>query len=139
MNRRPAPLKLVLLATVVMAAGLVGWFEQRAGMLRASHREQLLALQQQWAREGYARQATAGEARLRRQRELEQALGGPTEAPARNPDLNLQQMLERLARACAPRGSSVLARVDRFTDFEVLVTLKADPGSNQLAQITLCL
>jgi hypothetical protein len=145
MNRRPAPLLTVcaLLATLVLAALLVRRFEDRAGALRANHQQQLVTLQKQWASEDAARKVAAHEEALRRQRahqrELEQALGGPTEVPARNPDLNIQQMLEQTARACAPAGASVVVRVDRFTEFEVIVTLKGVPGPNQLAELTTCL
>ena len=145
MNRRPSPLLTVcaLLATLVLAAWLVRRFEDRAAVLRANHQQQLAALQKQWAREDAARKVAAHEEALRRrharQRELEQALGGPTEVPARNPDLNIKEMLEQTARACAPAGASVVVRVDRFTEFEVIVTLKGAPGTNQLAELTTCL
>jgi len=145
MNRRPAALLIAsaLFATLALATWLVLRFEDRAGALRANHDQQLVALQKQWAREDAARKAAAHEEALSRQRarqrELEHALGGPTEVPARNPDLTIRQMLEQTARACAPTGASVIVHVDRFTEFEVIVTLKSAPGSNQLAELTTCL
>ena len=145
MNRRPSPLLTVctLLATLALAAWLVRRFEDRAGVLRANHQQQLAALQMQWAREDAARKVAAHEEALTRQRahqrELEQALGGPTEVPARNPDLNIKEMLEQTARACAPAGALVVVRVDRFTEFEAIVTLEGAPGSNQLAELTTCI
>jgi hypothetical protein len=145
MNRRPSHLLTVcaLLATLVFAALLVRRFEDRVGVLRANHQQQLAALQKQWAREDAARKVAAHEEALRRhrahQRELKQALGGPTEVPARNPDLTIKEMLEQTARVCAPAGASVVVRVDRFTEFEVIVTLKGASSSNQLAELTTCL
>lgn len=140
MNQRPAPLLTLcaLLGTLVLAAVLVGRFEGRVSALRADHQRQLAALQQQWAREDAARKVAAHEETLKRQRELDQALGGPTEIPFRNPDLTIQQMLEQTARACAPAGASVVVRVDRFTEFEVIVTLQSGTATNQLAELTTC-
>src|ERR1019366_8939000 len=97
MNRRPTPLLtfFALLATVMLAVVLVGGFAGRADALRADNQWQLAQLQQQWGREAAASKAVAHEAILKRQRELDQALGGPPEIPFRNPDLTIQQMLDQ--------------------------------------------
>ena len=141
MKRRPARwlTLFAVLATLVLAVVLVGMFEDHARILRAEHQWQLDALQKQWAREDSVRRLAAHEETLKRQHELDQALGGPTEIPFRNPDLTIQQMLQQTARACAPAGASVVVRVDRFTEFEVIVTLKAGAATNRLTEFTTCL
>ena len=141
MNRRPSVLLFVsaALVTLLLAAVLIDEFESRARALRSLQEEQLASLQKQWGREAAARKASAHQKTPKRQRELDQALGGPVESAFRNPDLTIQQMLQQTARACAPDGAAVVVRVDAFTEFEVIVTLKDAAGTNHLAEFTTCL
>jgi hypothetical protein len=138
---------LLLIGTPLAALGtgtLVNlWFRSEQQAFEAHHQRDLAEDTQQWAREEAARKVAAHEEALtrvrERQRQLEQAWGGAAEAAWKNPDLTIAQMLEQLARACAPSGTRVAVRIDRFTDFEVGLELKRDTAKPQLAEASVCL
>ncbi len=118
-------------------------FDQKAHELRARQEQDMKEEAKQWARENAERKVAAHEEALKRERQhqqqLEDAWGGPAEAAWKNPDLNISQMLEQLARACAPPSSPVTVRVDRFTDFELTVGVSQRADTARLAGISQCL
>jgi len=119
------------------------WEQTRERELNADHQTRLAMQARDWARDDAARKVAAQQAALKRgrerQRELEAAWGGPTEAPAKNPALDIRQMLEQTARACAPPGAVVTVRADRFTEFEATFELKRFLSERELAGVSICL
>jgi hypothetical protein len=93
------------------------WSQQDAGW-NASHQQEVL-LQEKARAEEWTR-----------------ALGGPLGAATKNPDLDIQQMIQQIAGACAPTDALVSVTVDRFTEFDVAVVLNEKPGFASLAAIS---
>lgn len=89
------------------------------------------------AREVEAHQVSL-EAKQRREQELIVAAGGPADHAVKDPDLNISQMLERLALACAPSGSRATVKVDRFTEFELVIDIESQAVSSVLGEMTTC-
>ena len=67
--------------------------------------------------------AAALERRRRFAKELELAMGGPTESRVKDPALGIGDMLRELATLTLPAGSRVVVSVDRFTEFLVVAEL----------------
>jgi len=131
------------LGTLLGWLTLNGWSGSREGEIHAAHEAQQSARNQDSARAEAARAVEAHEAiqaRLRRWRaETAQALGRGAEVPPKDPELSLRQMLEQTALACAPVGTKVVVRVERFTEFEVLFDLRQPLDKAQLTALSHCL
>ena len=128
-----------LIGVAIVNAGF--HLEQRA--LQTLHELELADDARQWGRDDAARKVAAHEESLRRRRaheqQLEKAWGGPAQAAWKNPDLNIAQMLEQLAKACTAPGTAIAVRVERFTDFEMTLGINQQPDHRQLAEICVCL
>lgn len=127
---------------VIFFLGWAVWilFDGRESRLGEEQQRFLSEQRIAWAQEDEqralaAKQAAAERAKVRAEK-LVAALGGPLEAAFKNPDLNIRQMLNAVALACAPPNSSVSVAVDRFTEFIVYVTLPDPLSSAQLAEIS---
>ncbi len=131
------------MTALVFGAAVNARFNEQVRDPPARHHGEMAEEAKQGTREEAERKVIAHEEALKRerehQRELEEAWGGPAEAAWKNPDLSIAQMLEQLARACAPPASPVTVRVDRFTEFELNLGVDRGAGTTQLAEISQCL
>jgi hypothetical protein len=136
---------LLAMAVVTSAAwGLMHLVaEARRSESLREHQTVVAARQRDWARERVQREVTAHEAARERarghERELMTAMGGPAEAAAKNPELSIGESIERVARACAPGGTRVNVRVERFTEFIALVELSMRLDTGTLANLARCI
>lgn len=64
-----------------------------------------------------------------------QAVGGVVEWAAKNPEYDIQTMLEQVARASSPAGSVVSTRVDRFTEYSLTVELPSGVSTNLVLRV----
>jgi hypothetical protein len=139
-----------VLALFIAAGVTTGiWLVIRDGFRReqseflSRHRETIMAREREWARERAQREldwhTKARERTHRQAQELETALGGPAAAAARNPDLGIGASMERVAQACAPRGTRVRVRVDRFTEFTLVLELASPLHEAALAELAHCI
>jgi hypothetical protein len=131
--------------TIPILAGALGWavaagYDDREAGLRATHQQAQAAQQLAWAQDDAA-QALAQEDQareLQKQRAAGwiQALGGPVSAAVKDPALNLRQMIEQTAVACAPPGTRAAVTADRFTEFDVALQLPDAVPTGKLAEIS---
>lgn len=134
-------LKQFDLAAIVLTL-LLGWYLhvsyadwESARMLQ---QRQMLATQQAtWNQQAAMQARTDQKTLLDRQNadlaEEQMSLGSPLTAATKNPDLDIRQMLEQVAVACAPAGAKVVVTVNGFTEFEVAIDL---PSRLAPAEIT---
>ena len=110
---------------------------------QSRHHAQMEEDVRQWVRQDAARKMAAHEETLQRGqrhlREWEMAAGGPVQSVSKNPDLSLQELLEQAAEVCAPTGTVVTVKVDRFTDFEITMDFRQPILAPQMAQAGACL
>ncbi len=135
-------------ASTLVLTLLAGWamwkgYDRREVRLRAEQRQFLVDQRASWARQDAAQAVASQQRTAERERaraaEVLKALGGPAEAAIKNPELNIQQMLEQTARLCAPSGASTSVIVDRFTEFDVAFVLPETLTVTRLAGISQCL
>ena len=142
-HRANSLLVTVAVATVLAGSLLAGWYRNEREALDARQQAQLDDEARRWPREDAARKLANHEEKLaankRRDRELAEAWGGQEQAPLKNPDLDLRKMLEQTAQICAPTGTLVTARAERFTEFEVSFEFTEMIRTQQLARICACL
>jgi hypothetical protein len=134
--------------TALIVTFCLGWavwvmFDTRETQLNAAQQRFLSDQRMAWAQEDAQRAIAAKQAADERVKvragKLVAALGGPVEAAFKNPELNIGQMVNAVALACAPANSRVSVTVDRFTEFTISVTLRDRLSSAQLAEISQCL
>ena len=124
--------KILYVATLGLV--LVGWvivelhYEEKELLLRQDHRREIEESQANFNSESNKRTAEY-------RRELEQALGGPLLALTKDPSLNIETMLRKTAQACAPKGASVEVHVDRFTEFDIDLIVRASLTKLEMANI----
>jgi hypothetical protein len=133
----------VYLIILTLILGRIIWviFDDRESRLRAEQ-QQFLTNQKQtiWPIED-AERAVASQQKTLEIRRMHantevKALGGNLEAAAKNPALDIQQMLEQTAIACAPIDAEISVTVDRFTEFDVALVLPDPLSFTQLAEIS---
>ena len=115
-------------------------FDEREATIRADQQKIDAAQEASYAKEALQRAMTAHQQAVERKNayEVEKlvALGGPLGKATKDPSLNIQQMIEQTALACAPPNTSVAVTVDRFTDFDVVMTLPDALPYAQMAEIS---
>lgn len=102
---------------------------------RARHREWPDArsrLEEQLGREVAERRAVQA-------REIDIVLGGPVARILKDPDLTLSEMLRRVALACAAPGAEAVVRVEHFTEFDLVVSLRSLESPLALADTARCI
>jgi hypothetical protein len=140
MTRSTATLMLVILPLTSLAGlgGLWLWQRGRTAQWLADQAAARTVQEQAWTEASARIQAGAREeaakSAQRRQAELERTLGGPTAAAFKTSPPDLRQMLDAVARAVAPTGTTVRVEVERFTEFEVTFDLAQDPAPEQLRE-----
>src|SRR5579864_1395338 len=145
MNRRTSYLILlgIPILTLVGPTTINSIFHSARRARQSRHEQETAIDTKAWGRDEAARKLKAHEEGLKRSREyrqqLNEAWGDPVQAAWKNPYLSIEQMLGQLGRACAPAGTQVDVRVDRFTEFEVTLGLDRDAEVGELAQISLCM
>jgi hypothetical protein len=127
----------------VIALTVVGWLlverdaKSRMSEALTAHQRNLKQHEKEWAHREVDQQLAAHEARVaqerRRREEWLKMMGGPRGVALKDPELTLTGMIEQLAAQCAPPGSRVHARVDRFTEFKVFIELPAPMQPAELA------
>jgi hypothetical protein len=145
MAKRKSVLLWVLLMFVA-AGGMWALLDRMAGRerkeLQGEHLRAMANRKRDFAKRASEQKLAAyqrnQEAQLRRERELEQALGGPAAAAAKNPELSIAQTIEQVAQRCAPKATRVSVRVDRFTEFDCLLQLPRQLAAKELAVLARC-
>jgi hypothetical protein len=132
-----------LLPVIVLT--VVGWLlverdaKSRVSQALAAHQRNLKQHEKEWARREVDQQLAAHEAGVTQQRRRRQEwlkiMGGSLGVALKDPGLTLTGMIEELATQCAPPGSRVHARADRFTEFKVFIELPARMERAELAGI----
>lgn len=142
------PSRAWLLVGLSLGTLLAWWvitvvFESMKVEAQHRHNEQMEEDARQWVRQDAARKMAAHEESLQRDqrhlREWETAAGGLVQSVSKNPDLSLQELLEQVAEVCAPTGTVVTVKVDRFTDFEITMDFRQPVLIPQMAQAGACL
>lgn len=110
--------------------------------LQAAQTKQLAEKKNQWA-----------EARGNLQESLERELederisftntlitlqGGHVPAIAKRPNQTVPQLLQNTVAACLPAGAKATVKVDRFTEFSILIDLASKPTRGELVSISAC-
>jgi hypothetical protein len=98
---------------------------------RRQQQEEMIRQQDQLQREITDRRAAQG-------RELDAALGGPVQRAVKDPSLSLAEMLRQAALVCAPAGADAVVHVDRFTEFDLVVSLRSLETPLVLAETARC-
>lgn len=125
---------------------MLGWlaivlvYDWREDNLRSEQNSLLTAQRSLWSQQGARWSASHQQEVLDQEKaraeEWVRALGGPLGAATKNPDFNIQQMIQQVAEACAPADATVSVTVDRFTEFDVAVVLNKKPTFASLAAIS---
>jgi hypothetical protein len=101
-------------------------FQDRLAAAVAQHQQET----NRWGDEALIRDNAVKQQALERAnaeaKQLTEALGGPVGAAWKNPDLSIAQMLEATAKAIAPPRTEVQVQVDRFTEFDLALTLPVE-------------
>ena len=133
----------IVFGTVVVWLAIHAVFESRVVRAQSRHNVQMEEDARPWARQDGTRKMGGHEETLQREqrhlREWEAAVGGPARAVAKNLDLSLGEMLQQAAEVCAPTGTVVTVRVDRFTDFMVNLDFSQPVPVPQMAGAAACL
>ncbi len=131
---------LVLTLTLLLAVHLggaareSGMRSEQAAQLRIrslQHSSELARLELAHLEEGQAQES-------RHREELARAVGGPIQAILRDVDSDLAGSITAVARHCLPTNAEVRVRVDRFTEFSLMITLPGPPLPRQLAAWSRC-
>jgi hypothetical protein len=142
MNFQPT---IIFCAKVLAGSFFLVWiigsrYDGREAGLRMEQQQYLQDQQAAWSREDVERALVARQTELESKRkheeELVKALGGPVAAATKDPALNIQQMLEKIAQACAPTNTAISVTVDRFTEFDVAFVLPEPLTFTRLAGIS---
>ena len=129
---------------LTLALGWIIWvkYADKESRLREEQSQFLAGQRTVWLQQDADRALTTNQKVLERKRtyaeEVVKALGGPVAAVTKNPALDIRQMLDQIARACAPAGTEVSVTVDRFTEFEVTMVLSGPSTFTRLAEISKC-
>jgi hypothetical protein len=126
--------------TVLGWLGIRSTYDWREDNLRSIQNSLLTARQSSWSQEDAGWNAShqrevLGQEKARVE-EWIRGLGGPLEAATKDPGLDIQQMIQQTAVACAPTDAMVSVTVDRFTEFDVAVVLNEKPSFTDLAGIS---
>jgi hypothetical protein len=119
----------IIFGGLIACIALHGYYSGAERQLRFDHERELRTLRAQASER-------ATEAANRRRREIQQAFGGAVQEVAKNPKLPLTEMIRSVARLCAPRGTEVEVRVDRFTEFDVDFQLTRKISDDEMARVT---
>lgn len=129
-----------LILALVMGGFISAVYDSREATLTTAQQQSLSAQKMAWAQEDASHAITLRQQAVEREKahhkEFLQALGGAEAAAAKNPELNIQQMLKEVAVACTPAGTTVSVTVDRFTEFDVALVLPNVLPLDNLATIS---
>jgi hypothetical protein len=138
-------MKIKFIASTFLFALFLGWiiwavFDKQESRIHSEQLQFLTGQQTVWAEEDAKKSIIVQQNTLEQERayaeELVKAWGGPVEAAVRNPALDIEEMLEQTALACAPTNTLVSVKVDRFTDFNVDLMLPEPMALSRLAEIS---
>jgi hypothetical protein len=124
-----------LIVSLLIGRGILMSFQTSSSALRDEQQRSLAAQNVAWAQEDAKRAEEALERQKAREHRLVEALGGPLAAVAKDPELNILEMFRQSAIACSPTGTVVSVAVDRFTEYDVALTLPEALAPNSLAGI----
>jgi hypothetical protein len=141
-NRFALVVGLCVLVPLIAKARFSAWFNSRTQRLYAEANARSAQQTKEWAQRKAAREISAHEAALEREerhrREIVATCGGPGQAVRSDVRLSIREMLRQLALVCVPAVSQVTARVDRFTEFDVVIVLARDASLSELSEWARC-
>jgi hypothetical protein len=129
-----------LILTVFIGCIIWAMFDKWESRMRAEQLQFLTGQQSIWAEED-AKKAIAAQQKIideerTHSNELVDAWGGPVKAAVKNPALDIRNMLQETAVACAPANTLVSVTVDRFMDFNIDLILPEPIALSRLAKIS---